>query len=55
MMDGKWDKWWVFPLYLLTLPKIVWHKLFAPQKSPMAKHLERQQEQALEERKRGKP
>lgn len=37
-MDGNWNKWWVVPLYLLALPKILWNKLFP---APKAKNASR--------------
>lgn len=49
-MDGKWNKWWVLPLYLLMLPRILWLKALPPKPSPAAQYMKQQQQKALAER-----
>ncbi|MGB6103544.1 MAG: hypothetical protein WBF88_06810 [Pusillimonas sp.] len=49
-MDGKWKWPLVALLYLLTLPGMLWRKLFPPKPSPMAEYLQAQQKRALQER-----
>lgn len=53
-MDGNWNKWWVVPLFLLVLPKILWYKLFPEKPSATVEHMQVQQKQALEQREREK-
>ncbi|MGB3290990.1 MAG: hypothetical protein WBA83_17085 [Burkholderiaceae bacterium] len=53
-MDGNWNKWYVVPLYLATLPARLWRKLFPPAPSEMQRRLDAQQKQTLEERERSR-
>lgn len=35
-MDGKWGKWWVIPLFLLSLPGMLWQRIRRRSKAPSA-------------------
>ncbi|MDS1142430.1 hypothetical protein RE432_18505 [Pusillimonas sp. SM2304] len=49
-MDGKWKWPLVLLLFICSLPKMLWYKLFPPKPSPMEERLHAQQKQALEQR-----
>ncbi|AEC22262.1 hypothetical protein PT7_P026 (plasmid) [Pusillimonas sp. T7-7] len=49
-MDGKWKWPLVLLLFVCSLPKMLWYKLFPPKLSDMEKRLYAQQRRALEQR-----